>query len=198
MTPANPDALADARELVRQSLKGGGPGLTDATREAIVRSIMLKLEGKVLAPILAAKEAAEARAAQLQAEVEAKDRRIAVLEDAMEPFARFGNLATPDTAETWAGVRHTARISTRFRHEHFRAARTALAARAATAREGQAEEATEDADFAIVYRTARCDMDFEQMARVLSARLRQMDKRAKAANQRADAAEARIGAPGTD
>ena len=77
-------------------------------------------------------------------------------------------------------------------------ARTALAARAATAREGQAEEATEDADFAIVYRTARGDMDFEQMARVLSARLRQMDKRAKAANQRADAAEARIGAPGTD
>ena len=52
-------------------------------------------------------------------------------------------------------------------------------------------EAREDAEFAIVYHTARGDMDFEQMARVLSARLRQMDKRAKAANRRADDADKR-------
>lgn len=68
MTPANPDALADARNLILQSLKVGAPGLSEAAREAVVRSIMLKIEGKVLAPLLAAKEAAEARAAQLQAE----------------------------------------------------------------------------------------------------------------------------------
>lgn len=84
-----------------------------------------------IAEFQAALATAEARAAQLQAEVEAKDRAIAVLTEAMEPFARFGNLATPDTAETWAGTYHNLRISTRFNHEHFRAAR------AATAREGQ-------------------------------------------------------------
>ena len=52
-------------------------------------------------------------------------------------------------------------------------------------------EAREDAEFAIVYHTARGDMDFEQMARVLSSRLRQMDRRAKAANRRADDADKR-------
>ncbi|UGB26400.1 hypothetical protein LPC10_01930 [Methylorubrum sp. B1-46] len=43
-----------ARELIRHSLKVGAPGLAEPAREAIVRSIMLKLEGKVLAPLLAA------------------------------------------------------------------------------------------------------------------------------------------------
>lgn len=85
------------------------------------------------------RDTATGEAARLRAEVEAKDRRIAVLEAALEPFAWFGEVATPDTAITWSGVRHTERISTRFRHEQFRAARTALA-RAATAREGQADE----------------------------------------------------------
>lgn len=37
-----------ARELIRQSLKVGAPGLAEPAREAIVRSIMLKLEGRGL------------------------------------------------------------------------------------------------------------------------------------------------------
>jgi hypothetical protein len=90
---------------------------------------------KQIAPLLAALSTATAEAASLRAEVEAKDRRIAKLEAALEPFARFGDAATPDTAVTWAGLLHTLRISTHFRHEQFRAARTALA-RAATAGEG--------------------------------------------------------------
>ncbi|MCP1558606.1 UNVERIFIED_ORG: hypothetical protein M2438_002693 [Methylobacterium sp. SuP10 SLI 274] len=53
MTPANPDALADARDLIRHSLKVGAPGLSDTAREAVLRSITLKLEGKVFAPLLA-------------------------------------------------------------------------------------------------------------------------------------------------
>jgi hypothetical protein len=53
-SPVTTEALVEARELVRQSLKGGAPGLTEATREAVVGSIMLKLTNKVLAPLLAA------------------------------------------------------------------------------------------------------------------------------------------------
>lgn len=54
MTPAaTPEALEQARGLIRHSLKVGAPGLTETARDAIVRSIMLKLEGKVLAPLLA-------------------------------------------------------------------------------------------------------------------------------------------------
>lgn len=56
--------------------------------------------------------------------------------------------------------------------------------------ERDAEQA-EDARFAIAYTTARGAMDYEHMARVLSGRLRRMDRRAAAANRRADAAEAR-------
>lgn len=37
-----------ARELIRQSLRLGAPGLAEPAREAIVRSIMLKLEGNGL------------------------------------------------------------------------------------------------------------------------------------------------------
>lgn len=37
-----------AREVIRQSLRLGAPGLTEPAREAIVRSIMLKLEGNGL------------------------------------------------------------------------------------------------------------------------------------------------------
>lgn len=121
MTPANPDALADARDLVRHSLKNGAPGLTETAREAVVRSTMLKLESKVLAPILAAKEAAEARAAQLQAEVEA-------LKGALKPFAdeadRYDPPENDDDQPLW-DVRGSALCL-----------RDLRAARAATAREG--------------------------------------------------------------
>lgn len=54
MTPAaTPEALVEARALVRHSLKVGAPGLSETAREAVLRSIMLKLDGKVLAPVLA-------------------------------------------------------------------------------------------------------------------------------------------------
>lgn len=178
MTPANPDALADAlvkclaendhRSRYRQALALiAGPlaplladlqrvtAERDAAREEAYDLKLAAAGGEDVpgsANLVTAEDvrrwrdeetlvlsAAEARAAQLQAEVEAKDMRIAVLTEALEPFAWFGEVATPDTTQTWAGVRHTERISTRFRHEHFRAARTALAARAATAREGQAD-----------------------------------------------------------
>ena len=76
------------------------------------------------------RDAAKAEIAHLRVEGEAKDRRIVELSAALAPFARFGDMATPDTAETWAGVHHSFRIGTRFKHEHFRAAR------AATVREG--------------------------------------------------------------
>ncbi|BAU93451.1 hypothetical protein MPPM_4846 [Methylorubrum populi] len=36
------------REVIRQSLRLGAPGLAEPAREAIVRSIMLKLEGNGL------------------------------------------------------------------------------------------------------------------------------------------------------
>lgn len=52
---------------------------------------------------------------------------------------------------------------------------------------GEATTAAEqDATFAYEWRDARGNLDFEHMARVLSGRLRQMDKRAAAANRRAD------------
>lgn len=50
----------------------------------------------------------------------------------------------------------------------------------------------EDREFACEYRDAKGNLDYEWMARVLSGRLRQMDKRAKAANIRADKAEAEL------
>lgn len=86
--PVTTDALVEARELVRQSLKGGGPGLTEATREAIVRSIMLKLEGKVLAPLLAAHQ-------QVTAERDAKADVLAEMKLCAEasPVEREGLLA---------------------------------------------------------------------------------------------------------
>lgn len=50
-------------------------------------------------------------------------------------------------------------------------------------------EAEEDNEFAVEYRNARGELDYEWMARVLSGRLRQMDKRAAKANKRADELE---------
>ncbi|PXW55593.1 hypothetical protein [Methylobacterium sp. B4] len=97
MTPANPDALADAlvdqiaRILDLDAHHLGrpdyyGPELILALASARVR-VARKTAGAIiagpLAPILAAKEAAEARAAQLQAEVEA-------LREALKPFSAGG------------------------------------------------------------------------------------------------------------
>jgi len=56
-------------------------------------------------------------------------------------------------------------------------------------------EADEDKSFAVEYRKANGEMDYMWMARVLSGRLRQMDKRAKAANARADKLEALLSPP---
>lgn len=47
-----------------------------------------------------------------------------------------------------------------------------------------------DEQFKKEYTEARKNCNYEDMARTLSGRLRYMDKRAKAANQRADALEA--------
>lgn len=137
MTPANPDALADAlaRELARLDgwqdpdalwtdnlgiiARGGegSPVYLDYVEDAG------KLIAGPLAPILAAKEAAEARAAQLQAEVEAKDRALTEIRDHPENY----NDGRRSYAVGWAfwNIQNIAR--------------TALAARAATAREGQAD-----------------------------------------------------------
>ncbi|MBA9067485.1 ribosomal protein L12E/L44/L45/RPP1/RPP2 [Methylobacterium sp. RAS18] len=84
MTPAaTPEALVEAREVIRQSLKVGAPGLAEPAREAVVRSIFLKVDGKVIQPLLsdkatleAALATATAEAARLRAEVEAKDRAL--------------------------------------------------------------------------------------------------------------------------
>jgi len=192
MTPANPDALADARELVRQSLKNGVPGLTETAREAVLRSIMMKLERQVLAPVLAdlkaaedsndalnvklhtlaphdscacsydkpgdvcmhhspALAAAEARAAQLQAEVEAKDRAILLLlpfvdyaagEGLMFVETEDGEHPEMDAADIMAAVAEALGLELgsdaylSLLPKGYFAIRTALAARAATAREG--------------------------------------------------------------
>jgi len=58
----------------------------------------------------------------------------------------------------------------------------------------KAIDAHEDADFAKRYTDASGRCDYFTMAHVLSGRLRQMDKRAKAANTRADKAEAALAA----
>lgn len=50
----------------------------------------------------------------------------------------------------------------------------------------------EDEKFAAEWKEARAGVDYFMMAHVLSARLRQVEKRAKAANARADALEAKI------
>ena len=68
--PVTTEALVEARELVRQSLRGGAPGLTEATREAVVGSIMLKLTNKVLAPLLAAHQQVTAERDEARAEYE--------------------------------------------------------------------------------------------------------------------------------
>jgi hypothetical protein len=53
-------------------------------------------------------------------------------------------------------------------------------------------EQAEDEAFALAYTTARGAVDYEHMARVLSGRLRRMNRRAAAANRRADTAEAAL------
>jgi hypothetical protein len=50
----------------------------------------------------------------------------------------------------------------------------------------------EDAAFEAEWKEARSEVDYYRMAHVLSERLRQMDKRARAANARADKAEAEL------
>lgn len=152
MTPANPDALADAlaRELARLDgwqdpdalwtdnigiiARGGegSPVYLDYVGDAG------KLIAGPLAPLLAAKEAAEARAAQLQAEVEAKDRRIALadrvkaqLEVAQNALAKIDRGGKPMREIAARALLDIAMVPT---PEEA----TALA-RAAAAREGQAD-----------------------------------------------------------
>jgi len=50
----------------------------------------------------------------------------------------------------------------------------------------------EDAAFEAEWQKARAGVDYFHMAHVLSGRLRRMDKRARASNARADAAEAEV------
>lgn len=178
--PLTSDACTEARELVRQSLKAGGPGLTEATREAVVGSIMLKLTNKVLAPLLAAHQqvtaerdeardlayelklaaaggedvpgsanlvtvedvrrwqdeyarlvsAATSELARLRAEGEAKDRRIAVLEAVLTTVKAWIDTDLP-AGTSRAGTIHRAIT---------KALEPTALARAATAREGQADE----------------------------------------------------------
>lgn len=166
MTPANPDALADAPYvLLKRGLfeRPGHHGYTGVLRHAGRFSheeasayavhggsvtMMLASEAPAYSPACwhetqvedlldllrierEAKAIAEARAAQLQAEVEAKDRRIAALEEALAPFADEAERYDPPTGDDDVGlwdVRGSALCLRNLR-----------AARAATAREGQAD-----------------------------------------------------------
>lgn len=117
MNPANPDALADALARVK-FLETEWSEATDR-HEAAVRE-QHHLEEK-LDTQRRARHAAEARAAQLQAEVEALTKRLSLAT----------HLAERATAEA-------ARLKTeRDAEKAIATAAHALAARAATAREGQ-------------------------------------------------------------
>lgn len=66
--PVTTGALAAASDLIRESLRIGAPGLTVDTQRALLRSIMLKLTGKVLRPLMAERDAALAALQQVTAE----------------------------------------------------------------------------------------------------------------------------------
>lgn len=183
MTPANPDALADAPYvLLKRGLfeRPGHHGYTGVLRHAGRFSheeasayafhggsvtMMLASEAPVYSPACwhetqvedlldllrierEAKATAEARAAQLQAEVEAWKRVAVVASVALEPIRMSGadKLHAPKTAEHIRLAVTTIRMAM---DGHLppagdyeavtEPARTALAARAATAREGQAD-----------------------------------------------------------
>ncbi|MBD8909684.1 hypothetical protein [Methylorubrum zatmanii] len=66
--PVTTEALDYVRDLIRQSIKVGAPGLAEPVREALVRSIFLKIDGKVIQPLLSDKAAALAAHQQVTAE----------------------------------------------------------------------------------------------------------------------------------
>ncbi|BDL41078.1 hypothetical protein [Methylorubrum sp. GM97] len=151
MTPANPDALAYAlaeNDRLRAALaNSGGPcAYCNLSREDWTKCQSGfpgcgRADDAMLCPHFGAEmqandraDAAEARAAQLQAEVEALKGALKPFAEAAEAYGHSHYESQINERPAWAGKNY---VEARLLAKHLRAARTALAARAATAREGQ-------------------------------------------------------------
>ncbi|KAB7784058.1 hypothetical protein [Methylorubrum populi] len=104
--PVLTEALDAARALILQSLTIGAPGLSGCSRDAVVRSIMLKLEGKVLAPLLAALQQQAASIGSLEESVnglEAAHQQVtAERDEAQEKIERLS--CADETGAVWRPV----------------------------------------------------------------------------------------------